>query len=321
MVVALIFTLIVAATPIVSPALNIIAKNNTMIKSGLIYSDVYFSENDFKKSLGINSIETIKVEELPAAEEGVLKLGTLNVTKGQSINKDYLSVLRFVPTDDTVFNAKMIFSCEGIEIPCVVKLIDEINYAPTFLSENDSVNTYSNVSCYGNIRTSDPEGDITDIQIVMYPEHGTLNVTDSTRGSFKYTPTNGFVGEDEFVVVARDNYGNYSSTQTINVCVENNGIFFKDTVGHWCENAAINLYQAGAVEVANYNEGMVFCPDDSITREEFVTIAMKALGAVTLTDTNSSFSDNSTIDVRYRPYVATAQRMGYINGKNIIFFF
>ena len=49
LVIAFVFTIAVIATPIISPALNIIAKNNKMIKSGLIYSDIYFSEQDFKK--------------------------------------------------------------------------------------------------------------------------------------------------------------------------------------------------------------------------------------------------------------------------------
>ncbi len=314
---ALLLTIAAMATPIVSPALNIIAKKNTMIKSGLVYSDIYFSELDFKKNLGVANINSVKVVSLPPAEDGTLKLGTLSVTAGQTINSEYLSSLRFVPISDNVKSTNIVFSCDGTEIPCVLKMLDEVNYAPVFASDNDSVSTYSNVSCYGSVRANDPEGDITDIQIVMYPEHGTLNITDSSRGSYKYTPTSGFVGKDEFVVVARDNYGNYSSVQTVSVSVEKNGIFFDDTVGHWCENAALTLYKMGAAEAANYSNGLVFCPEDSVSREEFVVTAMKALGVDTLTDTNTSFADNSAIDVRYRPYIATAQRMGYINGKDV----
>ena len=38
-----------SASAIVSPALNVLSKQNTLIKSGLVYSDIYFSEQDFKK--------------------------------------------------------------------------------------------------------------------------------------------------------------------------------------------------------------------------------------------------------------------------------
>ena len=303
------------ASSIVSPALNVLSKKNTMIKSGLVYNDIYFSEQDFMKCLGVSEVESVKVEALPPAADGTLKLGTLYVTEGQTIKSEYLSMLRFVPAAASVSGTDMTFSCGGTEIPCVVKLLDKINYAPTFASEEDSVRTYRNVSCYGNVRSSDPEGDVTDLQVVSYPKHGTLTVTNAARGSYCYTPSNDFVGEDSFVVVVRDSYGNYSGVQTVSVRVEKTGVFFTDTAGHWCENAAIALYEVGAAEAANYQNGLMFCPNDSVSREEFITMVMKAIGVNTLTDSDTSFADNASIDVRYRPYVATAQRMGYINGR------
>ncbi len=305
----------VAASTIVSPALNILAKENKMIKSGLVYSDVYFSEQDFMKCLGVVEARSVKVESLPSAADGILKLGTLHVTEGQTIKKDYLSMLRFIPTSDAVTQADMTFSCNGTLVPCTVKLLDSVNYAPVFASNEDEMQTYSNVSCYGTVRVSDPEGDAVHLQIVSYPEHGTLSVTDPVRGNYTYTPTAEFVGTDSFVVVARDEYGNYSSAQTIAVQVTKTGVSFIDTAGHWCENAAINLYEIGAIEVANYQNGLVFCPEEAVSREEFISMVMKAIDADTLTDSDSSFADNGLIDIRYRPYVATAQRLGYISGR------
>lgn len=313
----LIFALTVFATPIVSPALNVIAKNNKMIKSGLISSDVYFSEQDFMKCLGVSAVETVKVEELPPAADGILKLGTLHVTEGQTIKSEYLSILRFVPTESSEYSTTINFLVGNTEVPCTVKFLNEVNLAPAFAENDSSVSTYCNVSYYGNTRMSDPEGDSLDLQVVTYPKHGVLTVTDSMRGSYKYTPSAGYVGEDKFVVVARDNYGNYSSAQAVNVRVEKNDVFFTDAKGHWCENAAICLYEAGIADAIEYNDGFVFSPEDNVTREEFVTMVMKALGADTLTDSNTSFADNSTIDVRFRPYIATAQRMEYVNGKEI----
>ena len=315
-VIAILLVVSACAAPIVSPALNVLSKKNTLIKSGLVYNDVYFSEQDFMKCLGISEVDSVKVEALPPAADGTLKLGTLYVTEGQTIKNEYLSMLRFVPAADSVSGTDITFSCGGTEIPCVVKLLDTVNYAPTFASEEDSVRTYRNVSCYGNVRSSDPEGDVTDLQVVSYPKHGTLTVTNAARGSYCYTPSNDFVGEDSFVVVARDSYGNYSGVQTVSVRVAKTGVSFTDTAGHWCENAAIALYEVGAAEAVNYQNGLVFCPDDTVSREEFITMVMKTLGASTLTDSDTSFTDNASIDVRYRPYVATAQRMGYINGRD-----
>lgn len=315
-VIAILLVVSACAAPIVSPALNVLSKKNTLIKSGLVYNDVYFSEQDFMKCLGISKVDSVKVEALPPAADGTLKLGTLYVTEGQTIKNEYLSMLRFVPAADSVLGTDITFSCDGTEIPCVVKLLDSVNYAPTFASEEDTVRTYRNVSCYGNVRSSDPEGDVTDLQVVSYPKHGTLTVTNAARGSYCYTPSDDFVGEDSFVVVARDSYGNYSGVQTVSVHVAKTGVSFMDTAGHWCENAAIALYEVGAAEAAKYQSGLVFCPDDTVSREEFITMIMKTLGASTLTDSDTSFADNASIDVRYRPYVATAQRMGYIHGRD-----
>ncbi len=315
-VIAILLVVSACAAPIVSPALNVLAKKNTLIKSGLKYNDVYFSEQDFMKCLGISSVNSVKVEALPPAADGTLKLGTLYVTEGQTIKSEYLSMLRFVPAADSVSGTDITFSCGDTEIPCVVKLLDAVNYAPAFASDEDTVHTYRNVSCYGNVQSSDPEGDLTDLQVVSYPKHGTLSVTNAARGSYCYTPSADFVGEDSFVVVARDSYGNYSGVQTVNVRVEKTGVFFADAAGHWCENAAIALYEMGAVEAATYQNGLVFCPEDGVSREEFITMVMKTIGVSTLTDSDTSFADNASIDVRYRPYVATAQRMGYINGRD-----
>lgn len=314
-VLAAIMTVSVCAAPIVSPALNVLSKKNTMIKSGLVFSDVYFSEQDFMKCLSLSEVDAVKVEKLPPAEDGVLKLGTLYVTEGQTIKSEYLSMLRFVPNSDAVMGTDITFFYGDTEVPCTVKLLDVVNFAPAFAENEDSVHTYRNVSCYGSVQTMDPEGDTVDLQVVTYPKHGTLAVLNAARGSYCYTPGRDFIGEDSFVVVARDDYGNYSSVQTVNVQVGKTGVFFTDVAGHWCENAAISLYENGAVEAASYQSGLVFCPEDPVSREEFITMAMKAIGVSVLTDMETSFADNASIDVRYRPYVATAQRMGYISGR------
>ena len=314
---ACLMLLCVHAATIVSPALNILAKENKMIKSGLVYNDICFSELDFMQCLGVTEIGAVKVEELPIATDGVLKLGTLHVTEGQTIQKEYLSMLRFVPASEQVKDASMTFSCGGTSVPCNVRYLEAVNLAPVFAMQEDGMQTYSNVSCYGTVHASDPEGDKTQLQIVSYPEHGVLSVTDPARGNFTYTPSAGFVGADSFVVVARDEYGNYSAPRTVSVQVSKTGISFEDTVGHWCENAAICLYEMGAVEVGNYRNGQMFCPDESVSREEFVAMTMRALCIGTLTDAKSSFADDDAIDVRFRPYVATAQRMGYIQGRDV----
>lgn len=44
-VVACALLITASASAIVSPALNVLSKRNTLIKSGLVYSDIYISKN------------------------------------------------------------------------------------------------------------------------------------------------------------------------------------------------------------------------------------------------------------------------------------
>ncbi len=306
-----------SASAIVSPALNVLSKQNTLIKSGLVYSDIYFSEQDFKKCLGLSAVDSVKVCALPPESDGMLKLGTLQVAEGQTVRSEYLSILRFVPANEQVRYTSCTFSHDDTEIPCTLNLLNAVNYAPTFAAGASAVKTYRGVACYGNLPASDPEGDRLDYQVVEYPTHGILTMTDRVRGAYVYAPAAGYTGSDAFTVVVRDEYGNYSGTQTVSVQVGKSDTHFTDVEGHWCENAAIALYDAGIATAVRYQNGLSFCPTDAVSREEFVTMVMKTLGVSTLTDAESSFADNSEIAVEYRPYVATAQRLGYIGGREV----
>ena len=314
-VVACALLITASASAIVSPALNVLSKRNTLIKSGLVYSDIYFSEQDFKKCLGLSAVDSVKVSALPPESDGVLKLGTLQVAEGQTIRSEYLSVLRFVPANEQVRYTNCTFTHDDTEIPCTLNLLDTVNYAPTLAAETSAIKTYRGVACYGNLVARDPEGDSLDFQVVEYPTHGILTLTDRARGAYVYAPAAGYTGSDDFTVVVRDEYGNYSGTQTVSVHVGKSDTHFTDVEGHWCENAAIALYDAGIATAVRYQNGLCFCPTDAVSREEFVTMVMKTLGVSTLTDAETSFADNGEIAVEYRPYIATAQRMGYVGGR------
>lgn len=316
-VVACALLITASASAIVSPALNVLSKRNTLIKSGLVYSDIYFSEQDFKKCLGLSAVDSVKVSALPPESDGALKLGTLQVAEGQTIRSEYLSVLRFVPANEQVHYTNCTFTHDDTEISCTLNLLDTVNYAPTLAADTSAIKTYRGVACYGNLVARDPEGDSLDFQVVEYPAHGILTLIDRARGAYVYAPAAGYTGSDDFTVVVRDEYGNYSGTQTVSVHVGKSDTHFTDVEGHWCENAAIALYDAGIATAVRYQNGLCFCPTDAVSREEFVTMVMKTLGVTTLTDAETSFADNGEIAVEYRPYIATAQRMGYVGGREV----
>ncbi len=82
----------------------------------------------------------------------------------------------------------------------------------------------------------------------------------------------------------------------------------KDVSGHWSKQYVLNLVRLGIV-----NNAPKFRPDDSLTRAEFLKIALNAAeveipGSVS----DSKFSDVSA-DSWYAPYVAVALERGVIS--------
>lgn len=85
----------------------------------------------------------------------------------------------------------------------------------------------------------------------------------------------------------------------------------KDVAGHWSKQYVLNLVRLGIV-----NNAPKFRPDDSLTRAEFLKIALNA-AEVEVADSvsDSKFSDVSA-DAWYAPYVAAALERGIVSGKS-----
>ena len=81
-------------------------------------------------------------------------------------------------------------------------------------------------------------------------------------------------------------------------------------------NAAVAMTAMGIMGGKVIGDGVYFSPDDTVTRAEFVAMAMKAAGIrADSTISSSYFDDNEKIPEPLRAYVATAQKIGIINGE------
>ncbi len=307
----------------VSPAVDVLADDAKLIKSGIVGSDVKFSSTDFKQALGIRKFSSVTITSLPKEEEGVLKYANVRVTEGQKISAKNVYLLKFVPASKEVSESSFTFTCDdfvgGADVVCELKLLEKINYAPTISGDCETLlaaSTQKNVSLFGRVGAHDPEGDELTYFIVSYPENGTLSFTDRSYGDFKYTPNVNYTGKDKFTYVVRDSYGNYSSTATVNVTVSNRGtsIVYSDMHDNSAHNAALTLASKNIMLGQISGDGMYFYPEKPVTRGDFLVMVMKAAG-VTPTIKESSFDDNEQIPVSIRPYVATAQQCRYVNGK------
>ncbi|MEI6132202.1 MAG: Ig-like domain-containing protein [Bacillota bacterium] len=84
--------------------------------------------------------------------------------------------------------------------------------------ENYFVKTHQNTLVSGTVIGYDSKNESITYSKETNPDHGTASV--SGNGDWSYTPMNGFVGEDDFVVLVEDEHGG-KAYSTINISVEN----------------------------------------------------------------------------------------------------
>ena len=71
----------------VSPALAILSQDLSMVKSGIGRAEITFTLEDFEEALGVSGLNTVVIRTLPAASDGKLMLGSLEVMKNQTISR------------------------------------------------------------------------------------------------------------------------------------------------------------------------------------------------------------------------------------------
>lgn len=309
---------------IVSDALTILAARTDMAKTAIIGEDISFSKDDFGRALNLTEINSITLESVPGLTEGRLTVGSATLDAGQSIPGENLELLNFVPASKEITQSEFTFSTgEGYSIKCNLYFVDKVNYSPTvsLASENSlAVNTHDKVSRIGKLDAYDPEGDRIVYEIVSYPKNGSLVLLDRDEGKYVYTPMNEFTGNDSFSYVARDIYGNYSSSAAVSVSVRErrSSVTFGDIDDCNIYNAAISMTEKALMTGTEIDGVTYFSPSQSITRAEFLAVAMKASG---ITDPGNAektvFSDDGDIPGEYKGYVNAAYQLGFISGSEI----
>lgn len=305
---------------LLSPALDIIASDATLIKTGTTHSGVQFSMVDFQNASSVKGVRTVKICSLPSPSDGVLYLGSVPVATNQSVSEKAIDSLKFVPAAG-VENASFYFSVnDGYAQMCLVKITDEINFPPTVTNAGDTAAawTQKDITCFGTLDAYDPEGDTLQYEIVEYPKKGLLILNDSSHGDFRYTPYVGCSGSDSFTYRVRDSYGNYSDITEANIQIsrKNSKLVFSDMSEHWAHSAAIEMASDGVMQYKTNEEAAVFSPDDLVTREEFLVMVMKLLGTKDLGECKQTqFADDADILDVNKPYVQAAYRAGIIRGR------
>lgn len=304
---------------IVSSGLDVIAKRSAMAKSA-VGKEIAFSPEDFERALNVSRVDYITLTEVPDPALGTLCLGSAALGEGQTVSRENIHKLSYVSKGEGISSNSFTFTTgNGYDIECAVYLLTEQNYCPVATGGKlfESVSTYRNVSVFGVLGGSDAEGDPITFEVVSYPKHGSVSFTDAKTGEFCYTPGDDYVGKDSFKYVVYDKYGNYSASKEVSIEVgrvfELDGVL-SDMGGDPAHAAAITMVEKGIMNAEKRDGKLVFAPNETLTREDFLVMAMKAAN-VSITEANSTgFEDDSKISAMAKSYVYTAKEKGYVKG-------
>ena len=307
----------------ISPALDVLAGELTLTKTGLVAHEIVFSPVDFESALGVGYLPSITVLTLPDPEVGTLYLDAMPVMKNQVISRASISSLRFVPATEGEADCSFVFgtvsTSQPLALSCILRLSSGLNFAPDAANNRvASLVTMASIPVWGNLTATDPEGDALTYRIVSYPENGTIRMTDRGEGQFCYTPLDGFVGKDSFTYVAMDAWGNTSAKMTVEMVVEENttNVTYCDMKGHKALLPAMRLAEAGVMIGETIGASAYFHPTNTVTRAEFLAMAMCAAGMdVPESKEKTTFADDDQIPAHLRKYVSYAAKKGYISGN------
>ena len=184
------------------------------------------------------------------------------------------------------------------------------------IPQNQDVETYQGIACQGTLTAVDNEGDGYTFAIVDQPNKGTVVLAEDGV-TFVYTPEDGKSGKDSFTFTATDVDGNVSApaTVTIRIRKQKTEVTYSDMAGNAAHAAAIRLAEEGLFIGEQYAGAYFFDPEATVSRSEFLAMAMDAAGLEVPEQVNlTGFQDDAAIATWAKSYASAAVREGIISG-------
>ncbi len=185
------------------------------------------------------------------------------------------------------------------------------------IAQIQSFETCRNVAYMGRLTAVDPEGDAVTYRLAQKPARGSLELTDPATGAFVYTPYENKTGRDAFTFVAEDSQGNASEPAkvTLRIRKPDTKVTYADMSGVASCNAAIRMAEEDVMVGERIGESYYFRPDETVSRSQFIAMAMSALDAQPLADAISTgFADDADIPTWCKGYVSAALQQGVVRG-------
>jgi hypothetical protein len=308
---------VTAEAAVLSPAISVLQDDVTVIKTGVGTNSVSFDESDFTDAVGNDAFTEIRITALPDAGDGVLKMGAKEVAEGEIIPRARLEALRFVPAEEGK-TAVFSFMPNGndYEKPfvCTVYMLDTLNFPPQ--AKNSVFTAMENITVYGTLPASDPDGDTISYHLAKDAENGTLQLT--ADGSFSYLANANSKGEDSFSYYAADRYGNRSDIVTVAITTMKNksGIVYTDLKADKNALPAVSLAEKGILIGEKVGDDWYFYPEKTVTRADFLMMAMQMceIDTALFASDDSGFADKTNFTDTQNRYISTAARMGLVIG-------
>ena len=293
-------------------------------KNGLIGSSIVFGPEDFTvRPDGKTALSGITVDQLPDPGAGTLCMGDMPVAIGTYVDATALSGLRFqsaqrptVTTTTLVFTPSFASVQEVPQATATLYLLPQQNNPP--VARNMELTTYKNVAITGYFDAVDGEGDALTFQLTSTPARGAVTLAEDGSSQFVYTPYENKTGSDSFTYVAIDPAGNTSPEARVSLRINkpDTKVTYSDLDNHPVKKSAIRLAEEG-VYVGRYVDGRYFFdPDQTVTRAQFLTMAMSVAGLEDLEGaTLTGFSDDDAIPTWAKGAVSAALKAGVVQGS------
>ena len=182
------------------------------------------------------------------------------------------------------------------------------------IAQNMEIKAYRGVAYTGTLTAIDNEGEEVTFQLATLPAKGALEFGE--EGVFVYTPDANKAGRDSFTFTATDGSGNVSAPATVNIKIArvSSGVNYADTAGKDCATAAVDLAEHGVFVGAKVGDDWFFEPERTVTRGEFVAMAMTAAGIENSDVTVTGFCDDDAIPTWAKGSAAGALSAGIVRG-------
>lgn len=300
-----------------SVGLQQIADEQYLACSAMAGETIGFDAAWFDRALGCQ-VESVTVTSLPPVTDGVLKLGYGEVVVGQSIPRETLSYLQFIPKDGV---RKSSFSfvptvgekAMGYALTCQLRATDTLNCCPAGTKSATAVSTHETLALTGVLTATDPEGDALAFEICDYPKNGTV-LLDNSTGTFTYTPYEGYVGSDRFTWRVQDENGAYAPEATVSITVREliSAYTFTDMLGDANHTHALRVSEKGLLGGEELGGKHYFHPHKALTRAAFVTILLQAAEIKAPDAESTGFADDAEIPLPMRGAIRYAKEQGWL---------